>query len=145
MKDLSLPGITVVPSYRVNGLTFLHGQVAEALMLELSPLDYEALAKLLCKMENFVGKVAEWLYAFFKRLRRAYAYIKKPVEARELSRVDDLAKQPSIKAVLGVGVDEWLVMGHTHNPYVDFEAKVANCGNWVKETPTSCSRTAYSP
>jgi len=46
--------------------------------------------------------------------------------------IDNLAKSKSRTVYLGMGIDEFLIYGHTHMPFYDEEHRVANVGSWNK-------------
>ncbi|HII06692.1 MAG TPA: UDP-2,3-diacylglucosamine diphosphatase [Methanotrichaceae archaeon] len=54
--------------------------------------------------------------------------------------IENLAKSRSRTIYLGMGIDEFLVYGHTHMPFHDEEYRVANVGSWNK---SPCSMYNY--
>jgi len=46
--------------------------------------------------------------------------------------IGNLAKSKSRTVYLGMGIDEFLIYGHTHMPFHDEEHRVANVGSWNK-------------
>lgn len=46
--------------------------------------------------------------------------------------IDNLAKSKSRAVYLGMWIDEYLIFGHTHMPFVDEQHRVANVGSWKK-------------
>lgn len=37
-----------------------------------------------------------------------------------------------LRSVFNIDKDTWVIMGHTHNPIIDYKSKVANTGGWTK-------------
>lgn len=60
---------------------------------------------------------------------RYSAMMATPQERGNIKVVEENAKN-------SVRDNEYLIYGHTHNPYVDDQSKTANCGSWVNRNNT---------
>ncbi len=54
--------------------------------------------------------------------------------AHVINRVfGDLFLERLGRSVLKLGRGDWLIMGHTHIPGIDYGSKVVNCGSWMRK------------
>ena len=135
MRELRAGRADVWSDFMIDKYHFTHGHVVEALLMELSPSEYEAIAMDLCKMEDVLGALANAMYTLATKVKETIEEILEPAERRpKLTEVDRLAREPAVKAMLGADVNEWLIFGHTHRAYVDENSKTANCGNWIEDS-----------
>lgn len=58
---------------------------------------------------------------------------KKPPKRENINEVDKFAQSTGRYPLLGMKPDENLIFGHTHQPYIKQDKKVANTGFWVNE------------
>jgi UDP-2,3-diacylglucosamine pyrophosphatase LpxH len=133
---------------------FTHGYQLEVLANPYykSLTSYKCFAENLCLAGDDTGNAASELWDMIQTsksvldnlrrvpsdLRGALKSMMKSPDDRLCGRheaaltIDNLAKCKSRTVYLGMGTDEFLIYGHTHNPFVDEENRVANVGSWNK-------------
>lgn len=133
--DLSFP-------YGETTYHFLHGYQLENKRFRSLKL-YEHFADAMCTAGDDIGKAADTIWArisdemsFWHKLtskewvKEKAKEINLPPEARDLKKLEEYAID------LVTNNDRYkggfLIYGHTHEPFVNADARVANTGSWVK-------------
>jgi UDP-2,3-diacylglucosamine pyrophosphatase LpxH len=133
---------------------FTHGYQLEVLANPYykSLTSYKCFAEHLCLAGDDTGNAASKLWdtiqsskSILERLQRVPSDLRKAFESmmegpdeRLCGRhnaaltIDNLAKSRSRAVYMGMEIDEFLIFGHTHMPFVDEVHRVANVGSWNK-------------
>jgi UDP-2,3-diacylglucosamine pyrophosphatase LpxH len=100
---------------------------------------YESLARRLSYHSGLTGKVASGIWNAICSLTKeegdyANSIIKDPSsrlsgKSNAGDNISMLAKSKGRRLLLG-GPFDWLVFGHTHNPFIDTDSKTINTGSW---------------
>lgn len=148
--DLSLP-------YGRTTYHFLHGYQLENKRFGTLEL-YEHFADSMCMAGDDVGKAADTIWdrisektSIWHKLT-SYAWVKQkakeinlPPEERDLKKLEEYAIDlvQNSKHYRG----GFLIYGHTHEPFVNEAARVANTGSWVKPSASylEISATGVTP
>ena len=121
-----------------NKFSFIHGHQL-AVVAKYEPLridDYEKISEKLCSFENYLGRLASWVYNKYERR----ALLKPPGKRKdESSRVKQLALSEVRDILLGLPEGDKLIFGHTHEPFNSDVA--ANTGSWLKEVDAKDQNT----
>lgn len=134
---------------------FIHGYQLEVLANPYykSMTAYENFCEGLCLAGDDTGNAADKLWETFNATKSALDSLKRlpsdvkgaidsmmrPPETRlsgphgARSTVERLASSKARTVYLGMEPDEFLIFGHTHNPFCDQENRVANTGSWRRE------------
>jgi UDP-2,3-diacylglucosamine pyrophosphatase LpxH len=115
---------------------FLHGYQLEHKRFGRSLDIYEAFADKLCMAGDDVGHAADAIWNVIgggsSIVRERTNKIIQPPEDRDLGKLKDYAFDLVNPEGEGIYKGEFLVYGHTHEPFLDDDKRVANTGSWVK-------------
>ncbi len=122
---------------------FVHGYELEVLA-SLWPLtieNYEKIAYRMCYQRTLIGRFLSLLGGLSRPLKsrapKTVRIMLRPEDRKELSKVDELAKNGMAHVIYGLSDDEILVFGHTHRPIppTPSPGSVINLGSWVHDSP----------
>lgn len=125
---------------------FVHGYDLEVATGSMTLENYEKFAMHMCFNTNLADKVAIILWDVIGNLSnirtRIQMAISPPHKRGIIDLTHTLAISSSASLLLGMRLDEILVFGHTHKPFI-IEDKVINSGSWVNEVPDRGSQNSY--
>lgn len=125
---------------------FIHGYELEVATGAMTVEHYERFAEHMCFNTNLVDKLASILWNVIGNVSnirmRVEMAISPPHMRRIVERVHNLATSKSVSLLVGMQLDETLVFGHTHKPFI-FEDKVVNSGSWVNEARDKKLQNSY--
>ncbi len=125
---------------------FIHGYDLEVATGAMTVERYEKFAEHMCFNTNLADKIASILWDVIGNISnirmRIEMAISPPHMRRIIERVHNLAASKSVSLLVGMHLDEILVFGHTHKPFI-VEDKVANTGSWVNEARDKKFQNSY--
>ncbi len=125
---------------------FVHGYDLEVATGSMTVENYEKFAGHMCFNTNLVDKIAIILWDIIGNLSNIKTRIQMATNPPHKRGIIDLIQKLSISSsvsmLLGMQLDEILVFGHTHKPFL-FDDKVVNTGSWVNEVPDKRSQNSY--
>ncbi len=125
---------------------FVHGYDLEVATGSMTVENYEKFAMHMCFNTNLVDKVAIILWDIIGNLSnirtRIQMAISPPHKRGIINLVHELSVSSAVSLLIGMQLDEILVFGHTHKPFL-FDDKVANTGSWVNEVPDRSNQNSY--
>ena len=125
---------------------FVHGYDLEVATGSMNIENYEKFSMHMCYNTNMVDKVAIILWDVIGNLsniRTRLQMARSPPHKRGIiDLVHELSVSSSVSLLLGMQLDEILVFGHTHKPFI-FDDKVANTGSWVNEASDRSFQNSY--
>jgi len=100
--------------------------------------EYDNISDQLCRMNDTEGNIASYLHeTFHKVFTRGQPQITDFLQTAEqrkgMDAIDKLAKSKARYPLLGMQLDDILIFGHTHRPYIDYENNVINTGAWISD------------
>jgi UDP-2,3-diacylglucosamine pyrophosphatase LpxH len=118
----------------------LHGHELDVIakLTYMTVDEYEKLSDQLCRMNDEEGKVASYLHDIFHRLvpgrQLEVNDILQPAEQRRgMDSIDKFARSKAKYPLLGMQLEDTLIFGHTHRPFVDPANQVVNTGGWISD------------
>lgn len=118
----------------------IHGHELEVIakLTYLTVDEYERLSDQLCRMNDTEGKVASYIHEIFHRLVSGRQLevndLLQPAEERQgMDSIDKFARSKAKYPLLGMQLDDTLIFGHTHRPFVDLTNHVVNTGAWISD------------
>jgi predicted phosphodiesterase len=119
-------------------------------MASLEPMTielYEQFSDRMCFSQRTIGGIATWLWGLIENryeITETVEHMRLPPDERSsFDRERALATSRGAYILLGMQPGDKLVYGHTHRPFVNEEATVANTGSWVNEGPADRPRNTY--
>jgi len=127
---------------------FIHGYEFEALSLEPMNLEmYEEFSEKMCSSEDLIGGVASRLWDVIQGTDihdKLKTNTRERLEnLKETEKIYNFAISESKCFLLGMKVDERLIFGHTHGPFINKEKTVANTGSWIDELKSKEYQNSY--
>ncbi len=121
----------------------VHGHELEVIskLISMKLSEYEKISDQLCRMNDTEGNIASYLHETFHRVftrgqPQITDFLQTAEQRKEMDAIDKFAKSKARYPLLGMQLDEILIFGHTHRPYIDFENKVINTGGWLADMVT---------
>ena len=118
----------------------VHGHELEVLskLISLKPSEYDKISDELCRMNDTEGNIASYLldmyHKVFKQGQPQITDFLQTAEQREgMDAIDKFAKSKARYPLLGMQLNDILIFGHTHRPYIDIENSVVNTGAWTAD------------
>jgi UDP-2,3-diacylglucosamine pyrophosphatase LpxH len=118
----------------------VHGHELEVLskLISLKPSEYDKISDELCRMNDTEGNIASYLHDMyhkvFKQGQPQITDFLQTAEQREgMDAIDKFAKSKARYPLLGMQLNDILIFGHTHRPYIDIENSVVNTGAWTAD------------
>jgi UDP-2,3-diacylglucosamine pyrophosphatase LpxH len=98
---------------------------------------YENLAQMLCMVSGITGQMSSGLwclmhpieYFSYKRSMTLPPEKRFNTKHKSIDSIEQLATSKARPLYIGKDSDDWLIFGHTHRPFVDFETRTANTGS----------------
>jgi UDP-2,3-diacylglucosamine pyrophosphatase LpxH len=129
---------------------FIHGYEIDVLANyePLSIESYENFCERMCFSEDLIGEYASNFWNWFENRKIAWWKMKvintsQQHQRLDLHRMRALAASKGRYFLLGMHPEEYLVYGHTHDPYVSADGMVANTGCWFDEQNGRRHRNTY--
>ena len=104
--------------------------------------EYENIFQIsLCRINDTEGNIASYLHETFHRVftqgqPQITDFLQTAEQRNGMDAIDKFAKSKARYLLLGMQLDDILVFGHTHRPYIDFENNVINTGGWLADMVT---------
>jgi predicted phosphodiesterase len=118
----------------------VHGHELEVIskLISMKLSEYDNISDQLCRMNDTEGNIASYLHeTFHKVFTRGQPQITDFLQTAEqrkgMDAIDKLAKSKARYPLLGMQLDDILIFGHTHRPYIDYENNVINTGAWISD------------
>ena len=118
----------------------VHGHELEVLskLISLKPSEYDKISDELCRMNDTEGNIASYLHDMyhkvFKQGQPQITDFLQTAEQREgMDAIDKFARSKARYPLLGMQLNDILIFGHTHRPYIDIENSVVNTGAWTAD------------
>jgi UDP-2,3-diacylglucosamine pyrophosphatase LpxH len=118
----------------------VHGHELEVLskLISLKPSEYDKISDELCRMNDTEGNIASYLHDMyhkvFKQGQPQITDFLQTAEQREgMDAIDKFAKSKARYPLLGMQLNDILIFGHTHRPYIDIKNRVVNTGAWTAD------------
>lgn len=121
----------------------VHGHELEVIskLISMKLSEYEKISDQLCRMNDTEGNIASYLHETFHRVftrgqPQITDFLQTAEQRKGMDAIDKFAKSKARYPLLGMQLDEILIFGHTHRPYIDFENNVINTGGWLADMVT---------
>jgi UDP-2,3-diacylglucosamine pyrophosphatase LpxH len=121
----------------------VHGHELEVIskLISMKLSEYEKISDQLCRMNDTEGNIASYLHETFHRVftrgqPQITDFLQTAEQRKGMDAIDKFAKSKARYLLLGMQLDDILVFGHTHRPYIDFENNVINTGGWLADMVT---------
>jgi UDP-2,3-diacylglucosamine pyrophosphatase LpxH len=118
----------------------LHGHELEVIakLTYLTVDEYDKISDQLCRMNDLEGKVASYVHEVLHRMlpgrQPEINDLLQPAESRQrMDTIDKLARSKAKYPLFGMQLDDVLIFGHTHRPFLDLSNKVVNTGAWISD------------
>jgi hypothetical protein len=100
--------------------------------------EYEEISDQLCRMNDTEGNIASYLHEMFHRVfsrgqPQITDFLQTAEQRKGMDAIDKFAKSKARYPLLGMQLDDILIFGHTHRPYIDYENNVINTGAWISD------------
>jgi len=112
----------------------VHGHELEVLskLISIKPSEYDKISDQLCRMNGTEGNIASYLHEMYHKVTQGQPQITDFLQTAEqrqgMDAIDRFAKSKARYPLLGMQLNDILIFGHTHRPYIDIENRVANTG-----------------
>jgi hypothetical protein len=92
-------------------------------------------------MNDTEGNIASYLHETFHRVStrgqpQIADFLQTAEQRKGMDAIDKFAKSKARYPLPGMQLDEILIFGHTHRPYIDFENNVINTGGRLADMVT---------
>jgi UDP-2,3-diacylglucosamine pyrophosphatase LpxH len=121
----------------------VHGHELEVIskLISMKLSEYEKISDQLCRMNDTEGNIASYLHETFHRVftrgqPQITDFLQTAEQRKGMDAIDKFAKSKARYVLLGMQLDDILIFGHTHRPYIDFENNVINTGGWLADMVT---------
>ena len=121
----------------------VHGHELEVIskLISMKLSEYEKISDQLCRMNDTEGNIASYLHETFHRVftrgqPQITDFLQTAEQRKGMDAIDKFAKSKARYLLLGMQLDDILIFGHTHRPYIDFEYNVINTGGWLADMVT---------
>lgn len=118
----------------------VHGHELEVLskLISMKLSEYDKISDELCRMNDTEGNIASYLHEMFHKVftqgRPQITDFLQTAEQRQgMDAIDKFAKSKAKYPLLGMQLNDILIFGHTHRPYLDTENSVINTGAWLAD------------
>lgn len=118
----------------------VHGHELEVMskLISMKLSEYDKISDQLCRMNDTEGNIASYLHEMFHKLftqgqPQITDFLQTAEQRQGMDAIDKFAKSKAKYPLLGMQLNEILIFGHTHRPYVDFENSVVNTGAWIAD------------
>lgn len=118
----------------------VHGHELEVLskLISMKLSEYEKISDQLCRMNDTEGNIASYMHEMFHRLftqgqPQITDFLQTPEQRQGMDAIDKFAKSKARSPLLGMQLNDILIFGHTHRPYIDHENNVVNTGAWISD------------
>ena len=118
----------------------VHGHELEVIskLISLKLSEYDKISDELCRMNDTEGNMASYLHETYHKLFKQGQpqitdFLQTAEQRQEMDAIDKFAKSKAKYPLLGMQLNDILIFGHTHRPYIDIENKVINTGAWTRD------------
>jgi UDP-2,3-diacylglucosamine pyrophosphatase LpxH len=118
----------------------VHGHELEVLskLISLNPSEYDKISDELCRMNDTEGNIASYLHEMYHKLFKQGQpqitdFLQTAEQRQGMDAIDKFAKSKAKYPLLGMQLNDILIFGHTHRPYIDIENSVVNTGAWTAD------------
>jgi UDP-2,3-diacylglucosamine pyrophosphatase LpxH len=123
-----------------NNFFLVHGHELEVLskLISLKPSEYDKISDELCRMNDTEGNIASYLHEMFHKVFKQGQpqitdFLQTAEQRQGMDAIDKFAKSKAKYPLLGMQINDILIFGHTHRPYIDIENRVVNTGAWTAD------------
>jgi len=118
----------------------VHGHELEVIskLISLKLSEYDKISDELCRMNDTEGNIASYLHETYHKLFKQGQpqitdFLQIAEQRQGMDAIDKFAKSKAKYPLLGMHLDDILIFGHTHRPYIDIENSVINTGAWTRD------------
>jgi UDP-2,3-diacylglucosamine pyrophosphatase LpxH len=118
----------------------VHGHELEVIskLISMKLSEYDKISDQLCRMNDTEGKIASYLHETFHKVftkgqPQITDFLQTAEQRKGMDAIDKFAKSKARYPLLGMQLDDILIFGHTHRPYIDYENNVINTGAWISD------------
>ena len=118
----------------------VHGHELEVLskLISIKPSEYDKISDQLCRMNDTEGNIASYLHEMYHKVftqgqPQISDFLQTAEQRQGMDAIDKFAKSKARYPLLGMQLNDILIFGHTHRPYIDIENSVVNTGAWIAD------------
>ena len=116
----------------------VHGHELEVIskLISMKLSEYDKISDQLCRMNDTEGKIASYLHETFHKVftkgqPQITDFLQIAEQRQGMDAIDKFAKSKAKYPLLGMQLNDILIFGHTHRPYIDIQNSVVNTGGWL--------------
>jgi hypothetical protein len=107
-------------------------------LISMKLSEYDKIADQLCRMNDTEGNIASNLHEMFHKVftkgqPQITDFLQIAEQRQGMDAIDKFAKSKARFPLLGMQLNDILIFGHTHRPYIDVQNKVVNTGGWLAD------------